>query len=58
MQREISTPVQIKVHTVQNPFTYAATFHPLEHPLLGVHDSVAFNGRVCYYVSAVAGEST
>ena len=58
VQREITTPVQIKVPTVQNPFTYAATFHPVEHPLLGIDDSLAFNGRVCYYVSAVAGEST
>ena len=58
VQREINTPVQLTVPTVQNPFTYAATFHPLEHPLLGIDDSLAFNGRVCYYVSAVAGEST
>jgi hypothetical protein len=43
---------------IQHPFTYAATFHPVEHPLLGIDDSLAFNGRVCYYVSAVAGEST
>ena len=43
---------------IQHPFTYAATFHPVEHPRLGIDDSLAFNGRVCYYVSAEAGEST